>query len=191
MYLPEVMLLRSKKPRPIFIGGIHGVGKSTICSDISTELNIPHLTASDVIRQYKKDTLIKNKDRGKRVHNIFSNQGILITALDSSVIKNDTFILDGHFTLFDSRGEVNPIPANVFFQIKPKALFVITEKPETIQLRLMDRDESDYNLHKLSEMQKAETVHARRVSEEIGVKLHEVSSSQLELLRDYIKDIIS
>jgi adenylate kinase len=185
------MSLQPKKPRPIFVGGIHGVGKSTICSDICAEFNIPHLTASDLIRQYKKETLIQDVDREKRVGNISTNQDILITALNNSVIEDDTYILDGHFTLFDSLGLVKPIPTNVFFQIKPKALFVITEKPETIQLRLMDRDESDYNLYKLSEMQKAETVHARRVSEEIGVNLHEVSSSQLDLLRDYIKDIIS
>lgn len=34
----------------IFIGGIHGVGKGTLCKNIASELNVIHLSASDVLK---------------------------------------------------------------------------------------------------------------------------------------------
>jgi len=34
----------------IFIGGIHGVGKGTLCKRIASDLNIIHLSASEVLK---------------------------------------------------------------------------------------------------------------------------------------------
>lgn len=34
----------------IFIGGIHGVGKGTLCKRIESELGIIHLSASEVLK---------------------------------------------------------------------------------------------------------------------------------------------
>jgi len=185
------MFLRLKKSRSIFVGGIHGVGKSTICSDISTELNILHLTASDLIRQYKKESSIQDKDRGKHVGNISKNQDILVSALNNSVVKDDIFILDGHFTILDAQGVVRQVPSSVFSEINPKALFIITEKPEVIQLRLMKRDETVYDLREIGQMQDAELAHAAGVAKETGLKMYELASSQSTQLRDYIKNIMN
>ena len=34
----------------IFIGGIHGVGKGTICKEIASKTDIIHITASEIIK---------------------------------------------------------------------------------------------------------------------------------------------
>ena len=34
----------------IFIGGIHGVGKGTLCEKVCNDLNIRHLSASEVLK---------------------------------------------------------------------------------------------------------------------------------------------
>ena len=44
----------------IFIGGVHGVGKGNICQNIKLNLNIIHLTASEVLN-WKDISDIENK----------------------------------------------------------------------------------------------------------------------------------
>jgi len=34
----------------IFIGGIHGVGKGTLCEKVCNDLNLLHLSASEVLK---------------------------------------------------------------------------------------------------------------------------------------------
>ncbi|MDQ6968012.1 MAG: ATP-binding protein [Mariprofundaceae bacterium] len=187
--------MQPDKPRPIFIGGIHGVGKSTTCSKVSDELNIPHLTASDLIRQYKKEASIQDADQEKRVVDIPANQDILITALHNSVIAADTYILDGHFTLIDSLGAVKPVPISVFEEMNPKALFIITEKPELIQSRLLLRDEKDYCSKELRTMQDAEIEQAQKIAKGIDVPLYQISFASVtkmsETIGKFIKNLMN
>jgi len=164
----------SENPKPIFIGGIHGVGKSTICAKICAELNMPHLIAGDVIRKFKKTNSIHHVDQGKRVGNIPVNQDILVSALNKIVIDHSSYVLDGHFTLFDSSGAVHPIPISTFSAINPAIMFLVVDEPELIQSRLLSRDEETYCPKALGEMQDAEVDHASAVSKNLNIELHKV-----------------
>lgn len=48
----------------IFIGGIHGVGKGTLCEKVCNKLNIKHLSASEVLKweeiSEKENKLVKD-----------------------------------------------------------------------------------------------------------------------------------
>jgi adenylate kinase len=44
-----------------FIGGIHGVGKSTICQQICDKLNLVYLSASELIKWSDINEDVKNK----------------------------------------------------------------------------------------------------------------------------------
>ncbi|MGX7835966.1 AAA family ATPase, partial [Campylobacter fetus subsp. venerealis] len=44
-----------------FLGGIHGVGKGTLCSKIKKQLDIEHLTASELLNWKEVNEDPKNK----------------------------------------------------------------------------------------------------------------------------------
>ena len=47
----EYLLYKSHRMKNIiFIGGIHGVGKGTLCEKVCNELNLQHLSASEVLK---------------------------------------------------------------------------------------------------------------------------------------------
>ncbi|MBK7669563.1 MAG: AAA family ATPase [Sphingobacteriaceae bacterium] len=83
-----------------FVGGIHGVGKSTICKSICGKFNINYLSASEVLKWSKLNTDIKNK----KVDDISFTQDLLINGLNEQVNKSEHYILAGHYCLFNKMG---------------------------------------------------------------------------------------
>ena len=54
----------------IFVAGVYGVGKSTMCSSLSERLNIDFCSAGDLISECNKETYgsnkkVKDKDNNK------------------------------------------------------------------------------------------------------------------------------
>jgi adenylate kinase len=67
----------------IFIGGIHGVGKGTLCRKVCNDLNLRHLIASEVL---KWEEISEKKN--KLVKDFTLTQNRLITSLQQIVIEN-------------------------------------------------------------------------------------------------------
>ncbi|MEO8884919.1 MAG: ATP-binding protein [Mucilaginibacter sp.] len=147
-----------------FVGGIHGVGKSTICHKICADLNINYLSASDVL-QWK---VIKPNYRDKKVNDIPFTQNKLITGL-ANIIKDDQFyLLDGHYCLLDKNNKIYNIDIETFQQINPTSFNVIIGDIAEIKLRLEGRDELKYDFSLLDEMQKNELKYAIHLSETLN-----------------------
>ena len=69
-------------PRKIlFVGGIHGVGKSTLCDSICERMNVAHHSASELISKFVKVSHSANK----RVTDVGKNQDVLIAATKTTV----------------------------------------------------------------------------------------------------------
>ncbi len=47
----------------VFVGGIHGVGKSTLCSKFNNLLGISHYSASDLIKKKNRELVNTSKTR--------------------------------------------------------------------------------------------------------------------------------
>lgn len=73
----------------IFIGGVHGVGKGTICQKIKEKLDFTHLSASEVL---KWDDF-KNEKGDKRVENVSTTQQRLIENLKNIVNPQKKYLL--------------------------------------------------------------------------------------------------
>lgn len=144
-----------------FVGGIHGVGKSTICKSICEKLNINYLSASEVLKWSKLNTDIKNK----KVDNISFTQDLLINGLNEQVNKSEHYILDGHYCLFNKERNVERIPFETFQKINPASLHVITGNIVEIKKHLEERDQRPYNYKLLEEMQDAELEYANEISQ--------------------------
>jgi len=93
----------------VFVGGIHGVGKSTICRNVYDLLGYESMTASSLIAEYGQKT-----DYNKRIDRVAENQAVLLQALDNAKIKHNRLLLDGRFTLINGQGKIKPIDIEVF-----------------------------------------------------------------------------
>lgn len=150
-----------------FVGGIHGVGKTTLASKLCNELNLKHLSAGELIREAQSD----RPKAGKAVSDIPSNQELLLSGLAKRGGSSDRIVLDGHFCVFDQHYCPAIIPIEVFRALGPENLIVITDEPSEIYQRQKMRDGNAIPLEALAALQTAELAHAQLVANTIGVPL--------------------
>jgi adenylate kinase len=151
----------------VFVGGIHGVGKSTICQHICRELNMEYLSASDLLKWEDLNDDAKNK----KVKDISLTQNRLIAGLSNTIQKGHFYLLDGHYCLLNEKAEVVKISIDVFMQINPKALGLILGDIREIKSRLDLRDNKNYDFELLKQFQKTELEYAKELSLYLDVPL--------------------
>lgn len=151
-----------------FIGGIHGVGKGTICKIIANDLGYTHITASEIL---KWEDINRDKNK-KEVSDVLNTQDRLIDGLKSLLVPKTKYLLDGHYCLTKINGIIAQIPVEIFKQINPFSLNLIIDEVTEIQKRLKKRDGRVYNKIWLSKFQDAEIFHAKQVSIILGVRLN-------------------
>lgn len=152
----------------IFVGGIHGVGKSTICQKICTELNLEYLSASELLKWQE----INEDSKNKKVKDISDTQNRLILGLTKRVQKDRYYLIDGHYCLLNSKSEIGNVPLETFKLINPIALGLILGDILEIKNRLEKRDGKSYDKNLLEQMQKNELNHAEWLSKILGVSLN-------------------
>lgn len=150
-----------------FIGGIHGVGKSTICRQICDEIKLEYLSASDLLKW--KD--INEDAQNKKVKNIPETQDRLILGLTNNIQKHKSYILDGHYCLLNSEDKIVNIPLDTFKLINPISFNIILGDIGEIKSRIEKRDNRPYDQDLLSRMQESELNYARQLSKTLGVTL--------------------
>ena len=169
----------------IFVGGIHGSGKGTICRLIVKQTNVSHFTASEVLNW--NDIAINDKD--KRVRSFTETQQRLVNGLEKIKSQNKKILLDGHFCLFNSNSKVEKIEFSTFEKIAPSIIIVVTAKPLEIKERLLIRDGIDYDLAVLREMQNFEIDYAIHVSKVLNVPYFEVKDEVSNSLLTTINEL--
>ncbi len=151
-----------------FIGGIHGVGKSTICRQICDKVKLEYLSASELIKW--KD--INEDVQNKKVQNIPATQDRLIIGLTNSIQKDKFYILDGHYCLLNGENKIENIPIDTFKLINPVSFNIILGDIIEIKNRLEKRDNRPYDQELLYRMQESELNYARHLSKTLGVTLN-------------------
>jgi len=151
----------------IFVGGIHGVGKTEFCKVVAQHLYIDHISASDLIRKSGKLFSTAEKQIGK----VTENQNLLVDALRAYKSGFKALLLDGHFCLLDKQFKIQNIPLTIFDQIAPKAAIVMTNKAEIITDRLRIRDGVSYSLDLINAFQENEIDYAKNVCQSLNIPL--------------------
>lgn len=151
----------------IFVSGIHGVGKSYFCEMIKNRLGINSYSASQLI------TIRRNQgfSTDKLVPDINDNQSLLVAAINELRITERKFILDGHFCLLNSKGDITRIPADTYSALRPDRLILLTEKPEVILERRFKRDGIEADIMEIEAFQNAEKKYAEEIAEQLGIPL--------------------
>lgn len=146
-----------------FVAGGYGVGKTTVCNNLSNYLLIPSYSASDLIskrngEKYGENKYVKNSDK---------NQNILVDEVKQ--IKDSTFIINGHFCLKSKDGGLIYINKNVFELLNLSGIIVINAEPMTVRENLMKRDNKKYDINFIEKLLNAEIEQAKNVSLEYGI----------------------
>jgi len=156
----------------LFVGGVHGVGKSTMCQKALGPIGYRCETASSLIAAYGNRV-----HREKMVADVAANQVALLEQLRISRKQYLRFILDGHFTLINAKGKIERIESDVFAEINPDRLILIKGDPKVISSRLSARDGRKWDCGLLEKFQHEEEEHAYYVAKKIGVPLQIFDSS--------------
>lgn len=170
----------------IFVGGIHGVGKSTICKEICNKLDINYLSASDLLK-WKE---VKENPNEKNVIDIPQTQERLIQGLQSILKDDEKYILDGHFCLFDEYFQITRIPFKTFELIKPILITVVIGDIQLINKRLSERDAQTYSVANLQYMQDEEIIYSKEVADKLKIDHIEILVSQYDKLINLLKPLL-
>ena len=168
----------------IFIGGIHAVGKGTVCEKIAQKFNFEHLSASQILK-WNEISDLKNK----KVNDFNTTQDRLLTNLDKITQPNKRYLLDGHFTLLNSKGEPEKIDESTFVGIQPKSIILLICEPKIIFERLKQRDNSTYKLDILEKMQTMEIEHAKYISQKLNIPLFTVIDGDTTSIFEYLEKL--
>jgi len=168
----------------IFIGGIHGVGKSFFCDRVKVELSIDTHSASGLIAERKKACFSSDK----LIPDIDDNQQYLLSAINELNSLGKQYLLDGHFCLLDADGQVTRIPEETFYSLHPKAIILLTEKPEIIAKRRKQRDDRNYNLDEIWKFQDEEITFATEIAKTLQIPLMvSLGAEDLDRTLDFIR----
>lgn len=151
----------------IFVGGIHGVGKTYLCNEICKKMQIPHFSASQLIRQHNEEEM----NTLKNVIDVKKNQDALITAITNYVNDISVSLLDGHFCILNGEGEIERIPKETFERMEISCFLVLVDEVEEIRVRLKYRDNIEYSKELLEKFQSEEITYAIELSETLKVPI--------------------
>ena len=156
----------NKKNFAVFVGGVHGVGKTTFLNKTLRQLGFTCFSASELIKRHK---LSVSKD--KTVANIAGNQGVLISESSQEAARHRLYALDGHFTLLSSEKVVCPIPIEVFSALNLDCMILLLSSYKEIQSRMLSRDGTKWTKSLITSFVREEERQAEKVAAGLGIPL--------------------
>lgn len=151
----------------IFVAGVYGVGKSTLCEKISQTLNIPFFSAGDLISHVNGETYGENKT----VKDKNQNQNILVDAVNQICFEFPSILLAGHFCIFDKNTKVDILPEDTFSKLNIKKIILLEAPEEVIVNNLLKRDDKIYSVKQVVALKTTEHIQAVKISSELKIPL--------------------
>lgn len=174
------------KGRVILIAGVHGVGKTTLCSRLADDRSFVHKSASQLIREEKEAAIDFHT---KTVADIPGNQQLLIDAVSRITESGQTLLLDGHLALLNIAKKIEPIATKVFADLGINGIILILGKPDQILSRLIKRDGNEFSLDEIRTLQTIEISRATGVSDELGVPLIRVKALDFSTFTEAVRTL--
>lgn len=155
----------------IFVGGVHGVGKTTYCLELERETGKIKCTASELISKINKQWF-----DDKRTTNIEDNQRILIEEVKGLRQSIGEMILDGHLCLINHDGEIVRLPIEVFESLDIDEIIILVDTPTRIKKRLENRDSTIWDIGFINEFQNEEIRYAKVLANKLHLDLRIVTN---------------
>lgn len=173
----------------VFVGGVHGVGKTTACESAARTARCRCFSASSLIREQKAAAI---PVEGKAVADVHLNQELLIKGVKKVCVEHPGLILlDGHFVLRTGSGEIEAIPVAVFQELQIERIVCFRDDPAAIAARLQARDGKSESIDDVAELQKSELAQAAVVANRLGVLLVVLGPFDVRALETVLTDRVS
>ena len=155
------------KGSTIFIAGVYGTGKSTLCSASCKRLHIPAFSAGDLIskingEQYGANKAVADKDY---------NQVLLAQRVRELTDEHRQIILAGHFCIFNADNGVEILPESVYSALSIARIVLLESDIQTIIANLRRRDGKDYSEKSVSMLIEKEREQSKRISKQLKCPL--------------------
>lgn len=150
----------------MFIGGVHGVGKTTICKASLDPLGFDCISASELIRRH-----VTMHKTDKRVRNVGKNQDVLVAESNKEKSKSLLYGLDGHYCLLNKDGDIERLSIEVFRSLGFDLLALVDSTVDEVVKRLQARDGTKWSKKTVAALMSAERTHARRVAKALNMPL--------------------
>jgi adenylate kinase len=161
-------------PKVVFVGGVHGVGKSSMCAHAAERVGATHLTASTLISEAKQDAIAA---AGKRAADVPGNQELLLKRFaERTSTVSGVVLLDGHYTILNAHGEAVRLGADLFAALGVSTFLCIRGDAEAIRARLADRDGHGPSADDVSLHQQIELAQAAEVARQQGAELQVIEA---------------
>lgn len=171
----------------VFVGGVHGVGKSTACKTICSDLGLFYLSASELIRWSE----LNDDPTNKLVKDIPDTQARLISAVNHYQHADGKYLLDGHFCLLNVKSEIIRISLRTFEIIAPSIICIITGNAGEIAKSQMARGGQVYTAEVIAEMQNCEIDHAHQVANHLSIPFIQTDRSSPASMIPEIKNTLN
>ena len=153
----------------VFIAGVHGVGKSTHCQQISERTGLQWFMASALIKAEARSAIAVGS---KVVVDPIGNQELLLRGIRNRIrLDQGRALLDGHFTLLNVDGEIVAVDIDVFIRLGLERIIVIRGDAAAICSRLRERDGQDWSIVKISAHQDAEIKQAHEIATKLRIPI--------------------
>jgi adenylate kinase len=170
----------------IFLGGVHGVGKTSMCAGVSERFSLQIISASAIIRAERAQP---SWDSRTAVLNVGGNQGLLVRGVQRIVADApDCYLLDGHFALRTLAGHIEAIDADVFRAIDVSGLICLIDDPAAIAQRLSAREGDVHDVISISQLQAAELSSAEAIARTLGLELNVIQAFDARAFEDCLRD---
>lgn len=174
------------KGSTIFIAGVYGTGKSTMCSALSERLHIPAFSAGDLIsaingEQYGVNKAVADKD---------NNQALLAERVRELNHENGQIILAGHFCIFNADNGVEVLPESVYSALDVTRIVLLETDIQTIIANLRRRDGKDYSEKSVSTLIEKEREQSERISKQLKCPLDIYKMTFTDRDSDYVASLL-
>lgn len=166
----------------VFLGGVHGVGKTTFCEMLNSRYkHLKYLSASQLLN-WSDPTI-------KVVENVENNQKVLLQKLQKVVSYDYCYLLDGHFCLYNKNMLLQDIDIHVFEQLNPAFIILIERNVDMIHEQLMKRDKQTFSRDQIIQMMDRERSNAEKISKQFDIPLFIIKNNEItEDLSAYIEN---
>lgn len=180
-------LVKNNSGETIFIAGVHGVGKTTMCKSYTAKKTMMHEAASNLIKKAKAEALAENS---KNVKDVTGNQELLIKEVSKILSAGSDLLLDGHFAVLKDNIPI-ALDETVFSNLNISAIIVIHDDPNLIEKRLIARDSSSLNAEAISVFQQLELSRAEVVANKLQVPFFKITSGEQAEFNNTINNLVT
>lgn len=170
----------------IFVGGIHGSGKTTFCRDLAKRTGLSHRAVSKIMNEEIIDLQL---DMAKRTSNLARNQRALIDWFYRNR-NSKNLILDGHFALLNESQDIYRVELDVFRVIAPLGVIYLNTPTAVVLQRLQARDGEIWSEEVLKQLADAEEHWARNVCKKLNIPICSATDDDIVLAERFVHGLM-